>query len=70
MGRVAPDPSDVAAQIAALERRIRALETSKTIPVVETNPTDTAPDGAQRLMPPSSRLWLRSGGTWKYVTLT
>lgn len=60
-----------ASALAGLERRVRALEAgAPTIQVQAGAPTTAPRDGTPAGDTANTRLWLRLGGVWRYVTLT
>lgn len=58
-------------KLAELDRRLSALERAHpVIQVVSGAPTVAARDGTAAGDSSANRLWLRLGGTWRFVALT
>ena len=63
-------PARQAQRLSDLERRVKALEAgSPTIQQIQGNPAGVVRDGTPAVDSITPRLWLRVGGTWRYVGL-
>lgn len=58
------------ARVRKLESQVSSLQGGPQIPVETSAPTDAPPDGYPRADSSANRLWLRVGGSWRYVALT
>lgn len=61
---------DLSDKLERTMRATKALQRSRGFPVVDSAPTDAAPEGAVRLQANANKLWIRSSGAWRSVTLT
>jgi hypothetical protein len=59
----------LSARVAALEARIRTLETTATVQVGAGAPTAATRDGTLYVDTTNSRLYARSSGSWKFVAI-